>query len=187
MRWPLCLSSRGPARGRHPALDLASVGTDTHSFPAETRYFRKSFRVKEESRLAVDVTADNAFVLYLDGKPVAEGNDWATVQRVEAKLGVGPHVLAVRASIEAPGPAGLLLRGGVLPLGQGVPIQTDATWRSWDQAPEGDGWTKVGFDDRGWARAVDLGPLGSTNRESAGILFGSSWQGRSLGRPPRVP
>ena len=136
-------------------------GTETHSFPAGTRYFRKSFRVKEESRLAVDVTADNAFVLFLDGKPAAEGNDWATLQRVEARLGVGPHVLAVRASNEAPGAAGLLLRGGVLPLGQGVPVQTDATWRSTDQAPEGDGWTKVEFDDRGWARAMDLGPLGS--------------------------
>ena len=55
----------------------------------------------------------------------------------------------------------MLLRGGVLPLGQGVPIQTNATWRSWDQALEGDGWTKVDFDDRGWARAVDLGPLGT--------------------------
>ncbi len=136
-------------------------GNDTHSFPAETRYFRKSFRVKEESRLAVDVTADNAFVLYLDGKLVTEGNDWATVQRVEAKLGIGSHVLAMRASNEAPGPAGLLLCGGVLPLGQGVPIQTDSTWRSWDRVPAGNGWTKVDFDDRGWARAVDLGPLGS--------------------------
>ena len=127
-------------------------GNDTHSFPAEARYFRKSFRVKEESQLAVDVPADPAFVLYLDGKLVAEGNDWATVQRVEAKLGIGSHVLAVRASNEAFGPAGLPLRGGVLPLGQGVPIQTHGTWRSWDRAPEGDGWTKVDFDDRGWAR-----------------------------------
>jgi putative heme-binding domain-containing protein len=130
------------------------------SFPAETRYFRKVFRVKEASRLAIEITADNAFVLYLDGKLVAEGNDWGTVQKVEAKLEVGPHVLAARASNEAQGPAGILVRGGVLPLGQGVPIQTDDTWRSTARVSDGDGWKVIHFDDRGWARALDLGILG---------------------------
>jgi putative heme-binding domain-containing protein len=130
------------------------------SFPAQTCYFRKSFRVKEPSRLALEVTADNAYLLYLDGKLVAKGNDWATLQAVKAKLEVGPHVLAARASNAGPGPAGFLVRGGVLPLGQNVPIQTDDTWRSTDRVSERDGWTRVDFDDRGWARALDLGILG---------------------------
>ncbi|MGO9811785.1 MAG: hypothetical protein ACLP53_13555, partial [Isosphaeraceae bacterium] len=141
----------------YPSAD----GNATHSFPTETRYFRKDFRIKEQSRLVLDVTADNAFSLFLDGKLVAEGNDWATAQHVEDKLAVGPHVLAARASNAAPGAAGFLLRGGVLPLGQGVPIQSDRTWRSSPQVPEGDRWTSVDFDDRGWARALDLGVLGS--------------------------
>ncbi len=138
-----------------------STGKETHSFPAETRYFRKSFRVKEESRLALDVTADNAFLLYLDGNLTAEGNDWSTAQHLETKLGIGPHVLAARATNEAIGPAGLLLRGGVLPLGQGIPIQTNSTWKSAEKVPAGDGWTKVEFDDNAWANALDLGILGS--------------------------
>ncbi len=141
----------------HPS----STGIQTRSFPAETRYFRKSFQVKEESRLVLDVTADNAFVLYLDGNLATEGNDWGTAQHVDTKLGVGRHVLAVRASNEAFSPAGLLLRGGVLPLGQGVPIQTNSTWKSSARVPEGDGWTKVEFNDQAWADALDLGALGS--------------------------
>jgi putative membrane-bound dehydrogenase-like protein len=116
--------------------------------------------VKEPSRLALDATADNAFALYLDGKLVAEGTDWGTPHHVEARLAVGTHVLAARASNEVPGPAGLLIRGGVLPLGQGVPVHTDATWRSADRVPAGDDWTKLEFDDTGWSRARDLGPLG---------------------------
>ncbi len=140
----------------HPS----AAGNPTHSFPAETRYFRKDFRVKERSRLVLDVTADNTFSLFLDGKLVADGNDWATAQHVVARLAVGPHVLAARASNEAPGAAGFLLRGGVLPLGQGVPIQTDRSWRTAEKIPAGDGWTSIEFDDGSWSRALDLGALG---------------------------
>ena len=97
----------------------------------------------------------------LDGKLVAEGNDWTTAQHVKARIGPGPHALAVKAANEAVGPAGFLLHGGVLPLGQGVPIQTNSTWRSSQQVPEGQAWTSVEFDDSGWVRALDLGVVGS--------------------------
>ena len=137
------------------------TGTSSNATPAESRYFRKSFFVKEPSRLAVDATADNAFTLYLDGKPVATGTDWHTTQGFEAKLAIGPHVLAAVASNEAPGPAGFLVRGGVLPLGQGVPIHTNSSWKTSGTVPAGDEWTKIAFDDSRWVRAADLGPLGS--------------------------
>ena len=109
----------------------------------------------------LDATADNAFTLYLDGKPVATGEDWHTTQSFETKLAIGPHVLAAVASNEAPGPAGFLVRGGVLPLGQGVPIHTNSSWKTSGTVPAGDDWTKIGFDDSSWVRAADLGPLGS--------------------------
>jgi putative membrane-bound dehydrogenase-like protein len=144
----------------HWIWHAGTAGERKTSLPAETCYFRKRFSIKEPSRLVLDATADKAFALYLDGKLVAKGADWGTPQRVEARLAVGPHVLAVRASNEARGPAGLLIRGGVLPLGQGVPVHTDATWRSSDRVPAGDGWTRLGFDDKEWSRARDLGLLG---------------------------
>ncbi|WP_165219435.1 HEAT repeat domain-containing protein [Aquisphaera insulae] len=129
-------------------------------FPAGSIYLRKVLRVKEPSTLAVDVTADNAFALYLDGKLVAEGSDWKTVQAVEAKLATGTHVLAAKATNESEGAAGFLIRGGVLPLGQGVPVQSDSSWKSTDKVPDGDDWKGVDFDDRPWSRARDLGALG---------------------------
>ena len=136
----------------------ADAGT---SFPAETRYFRKSFAVKEPSRLVLEATADNSFGLYLDGKEVAAGSDWHLTQNYEIKLPIGPHVLAAVAANEAEGPAGLLVRGGILPLGQGVPIHSNGSWRSAATVPAGDAWTKLDFDDSKWSRAQDLGALGT--------------------------
>jgi len=138
----------------HPAPDGAK------RFPAETRYFRKVFTIKEPSRLALDVTADNQFALYLDGKLIAEGNEWRAPVRAEVDIATGPHVLAASASNEAPGAAGFLLGGGVLPLGQGAPIHTRTNWKSSDSVPAGDAWKTLAFDDSGWAAPVDLGELG---------------------------
>jgi putative heme-binding domain-containing protein len=130
--------------------------------PAETRYFRKTFEVKEPSRLVLSATADNAFTLYLDGKEVAAGSDWHLTQDFQSTVAVGEHVLAAAASNEAPGPAGLLVRGGVLPLGQGVPIHTNSSWKTTGAVPPGDAWTKAGFDDSSWVRARDLGAVGTS-------------------------
>jgi len=64
------------------------TGQASNETAAESRHFRKSFFVKEPSRLVLDATADNAFTLYLDGKPVATGEDWHTTQSFETKLAI---------------------------------------------------------------------------------------------------
>jgi len=136
-------------------------GKTLSEIPAETCYFRKAFFANENSRLVLDATADNAFTLYLDGREVARGSDWHATERVDLKLSVGPHVLAALATNEAPGPAGFLVRGGVLPLGQGAPIHTDSTWKTALRAGPGDAWAQVGFNDSEWVAARDHGPLGT--------------------------
>jgi putative membrane-bound dehydrogenase-like protein len=136
-------------------------GAGRYEFPAERRYFRKTFEVQEASRLVLSVTADNAFTLYLDGEEVAAGSDWHLAQDFQTRVAIGQHVLAAVASNEAPGPAGLLVRGGVLPLGQGVPIHSNSSWKTTGTVPPGDGWSKPGFDDSSWVRARDLGALGT--------------------------
>ncbi|HEX8203258.1 MAG TPA: hypothetical protein VF590_22470 [Isosphaeraceae bacterium] len=138
---------------------------------AETRYFRKTFSVKEPSRLVLDATADNAFVLYLDGRKIAEGHDWHVVQAVEVQLATGPHVLAAAVTNDDPGAAGLLVRGGILPLGQGVPIHTNSTWKAAETVPDGTAWTAINFDDAAWRPAADLGELGTG--PWTGLVFAS--------------
>ena len=137
------------------------VWTSAEARPdAMSRYFRKEFAVKEPSRVALDVAADNAYVLYLDGRKLAEGDDWRSAQSITTRIETGRHVLAALVTNEAPGPAGFLLGGGVLPLGQGVPIHTDGSWKGTDKAPEGDAWKLPDYDDNGWQTVDDLGAVG---------------------------
>ncbi len=136
------------------------TGKSLGETPGETCYLRKSFDVKEPSRLTIDVTADNTYTLYLDGKEVASGSDWNSSTRVLLAIRPGPHVLAAKVSNEAPGAAGFVLAGGVLPLGQGIPIHSNASWRGTATAPTGLDWTKPGFDDSRWPHARDWGALG---------------------------
>lgn len=156
-----CLSAQAAAQeGAVPHWIWHPSPDGGKNFPAETRYFRKAFTVKEPSRLAIGVTADNEFALYLDGKLIAEGDEWRTPVLTEVEIETGTHILAVEASNEAPGAAGFLLGGGVLPLGQGAPIHTRTNWKSTDSVPPGDAWKTLDFDDSGWVAPVDLGELG---------------------------
>jgi putative membrane-bound dehydrogenase-like protein len=140
--------------------------------------FRKTFLVKEpDSRLVLEVTADNAFELYLDGKEVARGANWSELQRVDVRLGRGEHVLAAVARNEGEGPAGFLVRGGLLPLGQSQPVHTDSSWKTSAKPAAGDGWKLAGYDDSGWSDAQDLGeqgvaPWGVLGQGTAGVAAG---------------
>lgn len=162
--WSAC-SCCGIARAQEgpvpPHWIWHAAGRKGDSFPAETRYFRKSFAVKEASRLALEATADDEFTLYLDGAPIASGTTWTELKPFEAKLTPGRHVLAAEARNASPGAAGFLLRGSVLPLGQGVPIHTNAGWKAAAAVPDGKGWTQLDFDDSNWTGLVDLGVLGT--------------------------
>ncbi len=130
--------------------------------PAQTRYFRKVFRVKELSRLTLDVTADNRYTLWLDGQELASGSDWTFAKHLELAVPTGIHVLSVEAENDDVGPAGLLIQGGILPLGQGVPIHTGSGgWRASQIPPQDETWKTYQFEEGpDWMPVRDLGTLG---------------------------
>ncbi|MFO0889872.1 MAG: putative baseplate assembly protein [Isosphaeraceae bacterium] len=131
------------------------------TYPDETRYFRRTFSVDEVSRLALGIRADDKYTLYLDGQEVTSaGIGWDKFKQVEAMISPGQHVLAVQAVNWQKSQAGLLVRGGVLPLGAGVLVHTDSTWKSSGQVPSGSSWTDVNYDDSDWPAAQAIGELG---------------------------
>jgi putative heme-binding domain-containing protein len=132
----------------------------------QTVYFRKEIRLDRRITGAkLYAACDNVMSLLIDGKPVAEGQDWgAPVFRDVTDAfrgrsgGGGRHVLAARCRNEG-GPAGLLVRLVFESRGAGpVAVVTDGSWRASERA--GEGWSGVDFDDKSWARATVVGELG---------------------------
>jgi len=141
-------------------------GNPTVSAPVATRYFLKNFAVRMDSALTAAtllVTADNAYIAYINGTNVASGQDYTMVvpAGVTAQLAPGANVLAIAASNTgtAPNPAGLL---GMLVLtyadGTQTNIQMDATWKAANTLQKG--WNLPGFNDSAWVNALVLGTYG---------------------------
>lgn len=105
------------------------------------------------------VSADNQFVLHVDGERVASGDDWMEPALVELTpyLHPGENVVAVMAS-NLDGPCGLnfglrieLADGATTWIGSGPECRTSDA-----PAP---GWTSAGFDDSSWLAPVLLGDV----------------------------
>src|SRR5262249_12814396 len=67
-----------------------NAGNPTQSAPAETVYFRKAFTTDGNvTEAALDITADDAFQVWLNGALVGKGDTWQRVFRFD----VGKHLV----------------------------------------------------------------------------------------------
>lgn len=150
------LSFEGASWIWHPEGDPAD------SVPAGTRYFRRTFDLPAGAA-ELQVTADDAFTLYVNGREAARSpavaDAWRTASIVDisALLRPGVNVIAVAAVNTNPGPAGLLAKL--------KDLVTDGRWKVSDAAAPG--WEQPGFDDAAWpaarvAAAYGSGPWGSS-------------------------
>ncbi|HWI58386.1 MAG TPA: glycosyl hydrolase, partial [Bacillota bacterium] len=128
-------------------------GKPAESAPLGKRSFQKTFVMEAPRRIAaakVVITADNAFELRLNGRPVASGNNFhqTFVAEVTSLVQPGTNVLVVTAENggAGPNPAGVI---GALEMrfGDGS-IRVVATDNSWSAALSGDG---------PWQAALELG------------------------------
>ncbi len=129
-------------------------------------YFRKTFEIDRPfvhptDEAFLDITADQAFKVWLNGQFVGQGQDSKRVFRFDVNhLTVpGQNVVA----IEAQGGAqarGVLVRLGFIPNGKEKrAVLTDSSWRVTTQAPNAN-WQELKFNDRRWALARSLGVYG---------------------------
>lgn len=136
--WLLCLApaSLAPALGATPA-----AGWITHperpAAPVVLEFRREVQLERVPARQVVEVTADNRFILSVNGVPVARGPSTGTLRRWRyASVDLAPHLRAGRNVIEAV----VWNYGDVAPLAQqslatgfrltGAPFATDAVgWR----------------------------------------------------------
>jgi putative heme-binding domain-containing protein len=158
-------------------------GDPARDAPAETRYFRRTFNLPEPpDEAALDITADNQFVVWLNGVAIGRGDDWMRVSSFDAKkhLRKGRNVLAVQAH-NTGGPAGLLVRLTYIPNGHAKAVLvSDKTWKASRTAA--DGWQKPEFNDSKWIAAKEIGPYGE-----AGPWRGLAWGGTGRSERFTVP
>ncbi len=140
-------------------------GNPAEDAPAETRYFRRVFKIDRPTQIVVDeaeldITADNAFTVWVNGAEVGRGTEWQRVYRFDVRkhLVQGDNVIAVEAK-NTEGPAGLLVRLGYVPNGQDKrALASNDEWKASKTAAAG--WQKVEFDDKNWTRVKVIGPYG---------------------------
>lgn len=123
-------------------------------------WFRKEFEIPagaETAKAELRISADNEFVLSLDGGRVGEGRAWETPQTYDLASGLSPgrHYLAVEAR-NVDGPCGLIAGlTVVLKDGRALSYPSDASWKTSLNA--GPGWDAPGYDDSGWEAAAVKG------------------------------
>ncbi|MFG2359296.1 family 78 glycoside hydrolase catalytic domain [Streptomyces sp. NPDC048521] len=161
--------------GRPPGPDLSGAGWIWYpegdpgaGRPVETRYFRRTFTLTGAPAAAtLVVTGDDTADVWVNGTPVSTSprvtDSWksAAVVDVTAHLTSGGNTIAIASRNSSQSPAGVIAK---LTVTGGPTVVTDASWKSYQDAPSG--WQTSGFDDGDWpaARAVASyggGPWGS--------------------------
>jgi len=150
-----------PARAATPEWIWHSNGGQAPA-DGEVRYFRKVLDLDADVQAArILVTADNHFVLFINGQQVGKGDDWQDPQRyqVAAHLRRGKNLVAIQASNDS-GAAALLVKLDInLKSGRNLTVVSDASWNT--QANKLEDWEKPDFDMAGWFRAQSIAKLGA--------------------------
>jgi hypothetical protein len=158
------LALRGCSWTWYPEMDAEQQA------PPGTRYFRKMLSILAGSTIRKATfagTADNSFVLFINGKEAGHGDSSAEGWRnpveldVTAFLSPGRNQLAIAATNagDKPNPAGLVGRLTV-ELTSGTAL-TECVSKAWKTSNEkADHWAEAGFDDGAWSSARELLPFG---------------------------
>jgi putative heme-binding domain-containing protein len=156
------MTGQAPAQqGRGVSWIWTNEGDPLKQAPAEARYFRKTFDVRNfVDEASIDVAADKSFTVWVNGTEVGKGDNPKRVYLFDIKkhMVTGKNVVAIEAKGSG-GPSGLLARIGFVPNGTSrVGLSSDASWKA--SRDTADGWQKAGFDDSKWAAAKVLGAFG---------------------------
>jgi signal transduction histidine kinase len=122
-----------------PATGLGLWIWTTNTYPRQTCRLWKAFDIPRSmavARARLRITADNGYILYLDGRELGRGANWHLVSEYDLTwlLEPGRHVLGVDAFNDAD-TTGVNVAGVILGLriestdGQVLALGTDGTWR----------------------------------------------------------
>lgn len=142
------------------------AGDPLNQAPAGSRWFRREVSIPagaQITRAQLVVDADDGFTAWVNGSEVSSTDpdpgkeSWRNPQLadVTALLRAGAaNAIAVRATNGRPSPAGMFARLVIETAGgQRTVVDSDRAWKITEIAPQGDAWTRPGFDDASWSAA----------------------------------
>lgn len=149
----------------HPAED------GSKSAPGCTRYFRRVINIDPATLVFVKmmISADNSYVLTINGKEVYKGSEWSKPDEVSIKeyLKSGDNVIAVSVTNSETSAAGLIAAIGLFPKdGKVQVVNTDGSWLA--GVAEADGWRAGVKNPEGWQAARVLGAVSMSPWELSG-------------------
>ncbi len=127
---------------------MESTGTTVY-------YFRKTIELTGKERVLIDITCDDGYRLYFNGRLVGSDKNWQSIERFDVSSSVveGQNLIAVQAENEAVGPAGLYLRVEASSGKKKWSVGTDKSWK-FSTVPS-PGWRFNRFDDKSWRPAYE--------------------------------
>ena len=158
------------AKEETPLADCCWVwhASDPRAVPPCSRYFRGTVEVPHNPAIndaSIRLTADNDFVLYVNGKKAGAGcGDWRRIRRIDLKphLKGGRNTLAIKATNSGtePNPAGVI-GGYTIVLDDDTKIvgRVDKSWTS--STSESTNWNTPAFDDVSWSPVKEIASYGS--------------------------
>lgn len=161
-----------PMEVRYKDFRLAKIGGEAKPewiWGAETEgdgariTLRRAFELAEDvTKVEVHATCDNEFELFLDGRRILAGKDWAKLPHAKqaGPLPAGPHTLVARCVNEG-GPAGFLLRARITTASGTFDVVSDTQWRV-GPVDAVDAAKEPAFDDSAWPKARSLGASSDT-------------------------
>lgn len=151
-------------------------------------YFRKAFEVKGYKSALLEITCDDGFRLYVNGKLVGSNTNWQEVTRFDVSPLVtnGKNVIAVHAENASKSPAGLYCK---LTVNTETEVQTITSNKSWKFSTNAQSnWRQAGYDDENWTGAFEQGVFGNTQpwgREFKFVAKGSVSVAKKKNKLPR--
>ena len=127
------------------------------------RYFRKEFKLLNDNikQASVLISVDDTYKLFINGKPIGEGNNWANVGKFDITklLTKENNVIAIEGDNlgKIDNPASILFAMKVdLKDGKTFKVFSDKSWVSTNKTPQSN-WVNLNFDDSKWMEVRDYG------------------------------
>jgi signal transduction histidine kinase len=144
-------------RGSHNFSDMGSWIWETNTYDRQTVRFWRSFEIPSGTtvkRARLRITADNEYILYLDGQELGRDAEWRHLYEydITSLLDSGHHVLSVEV-YNSSREAGFMFGMQVgLSSGQVVAVKSDASWLIVSESISG--WEKIREPDGSWRKAT---------------------------------